>query len=157
MKHTISVLVENRFGVLARVAGLFSARGYNIDSLTVSETQDASVSRMTIVVNAEDERILEQIKKQLNKLIDVITVTDFTKKAYVERELAFIKVLIDPKTLPQLRRIIKRAKADVLVKKDDYLVVEVAADADHVKNLIGELKAFKVLELVRSGRVAVAI
>ncbi|MFB3919104.1 acetolactate synthase small subunit [Candidatus Velamenicoccus archaeovorus] len=157
MKHTISVLVENRFGVLARVAGLFSARGYNIDSLTVSETQDASVSRMTIVVNAEDERILEQIKKQLNKLIDVITVTDFTKKAYVERELAFIKILIDPKTLPQLRRIIKRAKAEVLVKKDDYLVVEVAADADHVRNLIGELKAFKVLELVRSGRVAVAI
>jgi len=157
MKHTISVLVENRFGVLARVAGLFSARGYNIDSLTVSETQDPSVSRMTIVVNAEDERILEQIKKQLNKLIDVITVTDFTKKAYVERELAFIKILIDPKTLPQLRRIIKRAKAEVLIKKDDYLVVEAAADADHVRNLIGELKAFKVLELVRSGRVAVAI
>ena len=79
MKHTISVLVENRFGVLARVAGLFSARGYNIDSLTVNETEDPSVSRMTVVVNAEDEKILEQIKKQLNKLIDVITVIDFTK------------------------------------------------------------------------------
>ena len=157
MKHTIAVLVENRFGVLARVAGLFSARGYNIDSLTVSETQDPSVSRMTIVVNAEDERILEQIKKQLNKLIDVITVTDFTKKAYAERELAFIKVLIDAKTLPQLRRIIKRAKAEILEKKPDYIVVEVAADADHVRNLINELKGFKVLELVRSGRVAVAI
>jgi len=151
------VLVENRFGVLARVAGLFSARGYNIDSLTVSETQDPSVSRMTIVVNAEDERILEQIKKQLNKLIDVITVTDFTKKAYAERELAFIKILIDPKTLPQLRRIIKRAKAEILEKKPDYIVVEVVADADHVRNFINELKGFKVLELVRSGRVAVAI
>jgi len=136
---------------------LFSARGYNIDSLTVSETQDPSVSRMTIVVNAEDERILEQIKKQLNKLIDVITVTDFTKKAYAERELAFIKVLIDAKTLPQLRRIIKRAKAEILEKKPDYIVVEVAADADHVRNFINELKGFKVLELVRSGRVAVAI
>ncbi|MDD2865685.1 MAG: acetolactate synthase small subunit [Candidatus Omnitrophota bacterium] len=157
MKHTIAVLVENRFGVLARVAGLFSARGYNIDSLTVSETQDPSVSRMTIVVNAEDERILEQIKKQLNKLIDVITVTDFTKKAYVERELAFIKILIDAKTLPQLRRIIKRAKAEILEKKPDYIVVEVVADADHVRNFINELKSFKVLELVRSGRVAVAI
>jgi acetolactate synthase-1/3 small subunit len=157
MKHTIAVLVENRFGVLARVAGLFSARGYNIDSLTVSETQDPSVSRMTIVVNAEDERILEQIKKQLNKLIDVITVTDFTKKAYAERELAFIKVLIDAKTLPQLRRIIKRAKAEILEKKPDYIVVEVAADADHVRNFINELKGFKVLELVRSGRVAIAI
>jgi len=139
------------------VAGLFSARGYNIDSLTVSETQDPSVSRMTIVVNAEDERILEQIKKQLNKLIDVITVTDFTKKAYVERELAFIKVLIDAKTLPQLRRVIKRAKAEILEKKPDYVVVEVVADADHVRNFINELKSFKVLELVRSGRVAVAI
>lgn len=157
MKHTIAVLVENRFGVLARVAGLFSARGYNIDSLTVSETQDPSVSRMTIVVNAEDERILEQIKKQLNKLIDVITVTDFTKKAYVERELAFIKILIDAKTLPQLRRVIKRAKAEILEKKPDYVVVEVVADADHVRNFINELKSFKVLELVRSGRVAVAI
>ncbi|MEK7849431.1 MAG: acetolactate synthase small subunit, partial [Candidatus Omnitrophota bacterium] len=89
MKHTISILVENKFGVLARVAGLFSARGYNIYSLTVSETQDPTVSRMTVVVNAEDEKILEQIKKQLNKLIDIITVVDYTKKEYIERELVF--------------------------------------------------------------------
>ena len=157
MKHTIAVLVENRFGVLARVAGLFSARGYNIDSLTVSETQDPTVSRMTIVIDAEDERILEQIKKQLNKLIDVITVTDFTKKSYIERELVFLKIIPDKKTLPQLRRIIKRAGAQVLEKKEEYLVVELAADAGHVRDFISNMKSFKVVELVRSGRVAVAL
>ena len=92
MKHIISVLVENKPGVLARVAGLFSARGYNIASLAVSETLDPEISYMTIVVQAEDEKILEQIKKQLNKLIDVITITDFTKKEHVERELILAKV-----------------------------------------------------------------
>src|SRR3989338_1497094 len=92
MKHTISVVVENKFGVLARIAGLFSARGYNIASLAVSETLDPSVSYMTIVVEAEDEKILEQIKKQLNRLIDVLTVTDFTKKEHVDRELVLVKV-----------------------------------------------------------------
>jgi acetolactate synthase-1/3 small subunit len=92
MRHTISVLVENKFGVLARVAGLFSARGYNISSLAVSETLDPTISYMTIVVDVKDENILDQIKKQLNKLIDVITVTDFTKKEHVERELVLVKV-----------------------------------------------------------------
>ncbi len=92
MRHTISVLVENKFGVLARIASLFSARGYNIASLAVSETLDPVISYMTIVVEAEDEKILEQIKKQLNKLIDVITVTDFTKKEHVDRELILVKV-----------------------------------------------------------------
>ena len=92
MRHTISVLVENKFGVLARIAGLFSARGYNIASLAVSETLDPEISYMTIVVEAKDEKILEQIKKQLNKLIDVISVTDFTKKEHVEKELILAKV-----------------------------------------------------------------
>ncbi|MFA5038237.1 MAG: acetolactate synthase small subunit [Candidatus Omnitrophota bacterium] len=157
MKHTIAVLVENKFGVLARVSGLFSARGYNIDSLTVSETEDSQVSRMTIVVNAQDERILEQIKKQLNKLIDVITVTDFVKKSYFERELIFAKVVIDKKTLPELQKIIKREGAQVLEKKEDYMVIELAQDAEHVRNFIHELKGFKIVELVRSGRVAIAV
>ena len=92
MRHIISVLVENKFGVLARVAGLFSARGYNIASLAVSETLDPSISCMTIVVEAEDEKILEQIKKQLNKLIDIITIADFTKKEHLERELVLVKL-----------------------------------------------------------------
>jgi len=102
MRHTISVTVENKFGVLARVAGLFSARGYNIASLAVSETLDPTVSYMTIVVEAEDEKILEQITKQLNKLIDVITVTDFTKKEHVERELILAKVSYSAKEKAKL-------------------------------------------------------
>jgi len=156
MKHTLSILVENRFGVLARVAGLFSARGYNIDSLAVSETQDSSISRMTVVVNAEDEKILEQIKKQLNKLIDVITVIDFTKKEYIERELVFVKIAVDNKTLPQLGKIVQKAKAAFLEKREDYVIVELVNDQEHIRNFLGELKEFKVVELVRTGRIAIA-
>ncbi len=157
MKHTISVLVENRFGVLARVAGLFSARGYNIDSLTVNETEDPSVSRMTVVVNAEDEKILEQIKKQLNKLIDVITVIDFTKKEYIERELIFVKILADKKSLPKRKKVVQKDQAVLLKKKNDEVLVELVNDQDHIKAFLGELKNFKVLELVKSGRVAISI
>jgi acetolactate synthase-1/3 small subunit len=156
MKHTISILVENKFGVLARVAGLFSARGYNIDSLTVSETQDSTISRMTIVVNAEDERILEQIKKQLNKLIDVITIIDFTKKEYIERELAFIKICVDKESLAKLKKIIEKSKVVLLEKKEDYIIVELVNDQEHIRDFLGELKDFKVMELVRSGRIAIA-
>ena len=91
MKHTISVLVENKFGVLARIATLFAARGFNIDSLAVGETENIDVSRMTIIVNG-DERILDQVEKQLNKLVDVIKVSDFSSSGHVERDLALIKV-----------------------------------------------------------------
>ena len=105
MRHTISVLVENKFGVLARVAGLFSARGYNIASLAVSETLDPEISYMTIVVEAKDEKILEQINKQLNKLIDVITVTDFTKKEHLGRELVLAKINYALKDKPKLEEI----------------------------------------------------
>jgi acetolactate synthase-1/3 small subunit len=156
MKHTISILVENRFGVLARVAGLFSARGYNIDSLAVSETQDPEVSRMTIVVNAEDERILEQIKKQLNKLIDVITVTDFTKKEYIERELVFLKIGFDKKNLLKLKKLIVKRKVQVLEKKIDYLIVELVDDQKKIQDFLAEIKDFKISELVRTGRIAIA-
>jgi acetolactate synthase-1/3 small subunit len=156
MKHTISILVENRFGVLARVAGLFSARGYNIDSLTVSETEDLSVSRMTVVVNAQDERILEQIKKQLHKLIDVITVIDFTKKDYIERELVFIKLVVPKKAQPKLKKVLSKAHATVLTKKDETFIVELVADQDHVRDFLADLKDFKTVELVRSGRTAIA-
>lgn len=105
MRHTISVLVENKFGVLARVAGLFSARGYNIASLAVSETLDPQISYMTIVVEAKDAKVLEQINKQLNKLIDVITVTDFTKKEHLDRELVLVKINYAPKDKPKLAAI----------------------------------------------------
>jgi acetolactate synthase-1/3 small subunit len=156
MKHTLSILVENRFGVLARVAGLFSARGYNIDSLAVSETQDPTVSRMTVVVNAGDEKILEQIKKQLNKLIDVITVTDFTKREYIERELVFLKITVDKKGFPKLRKVLDRAGADLLEKREGYVIAELVADQEHIKDFLGELECYKVQELVRTGRIAIA-
>lgn len=156
MKHTISILVENRFGVLARVAGLFSARGYNIDSLTVSETQDKTISRMTVVVNAEDEKILEQIKKQLNKLIDIITVVDYTKKEYIERELVFIKIAADKKSLPAIKKLVDRAGARILEKKSDFVIVELVDDQERIKNFLAALKDFKVVEVVRSGRIAIA-
>jgi len=166
MKHTISILVENRFGVLARVAGLFSARGYNIDSLTVSETQDKTISRMTVVVNAEDEKILEQIKKQLNKLIDIITVVDYTKKEYIERELVFIKIAVDKKSLPVIKKMVDKAGkigsasglavARILDKKNDSIIVELVDDQERIKNFLAGLKDFKVVEVVRSGRIAIA-
>src|SRR5512143_1173810 len=97
MKHTISLLVENKFGVLARISGLFSARGYNIDSLSVGTTEDPQVSRMTIVVKGDD-RVLEQVEKQLNKLIDVIKVADYKETPHLERDLALIKVSADKST-----------------------------------------------------------
>ena len=155
MKHTISIIVENKFGVLARVAGLFSARGYNIDSLTVSETQDASVSRMTIVVNAQDERILEQIKKQLNKLIDVVTVTDFTKKEYIERELVFVKVAAGKKDAAKLKKLAVKAGGAILGKTGDSVIAEVVGDQEHIRRFIDALKDFQIVELVRSGRTAI--
>lgn len=150
MKHTISVTVENKFGVLARVAGLFSARGYNISSLAVSETQDPGISCMTIVVNAEDEKVLEQIKKQLNKLIDVISVKDFTKKDYIGRELMLIKI----KSQDKLKDIVAKYPAKIIETKKDYLVIEIMGDDGQIKNFINDLSDFEVLELIRTGKIA---
>lgn len=110
MKHTLSVLVENKFGVLARVAGLFSARGFNISSLAVGETQDPSISQMTIVVETPDVRILEQIIKQLHKLIDTISVVDLTKKDFVERELALVKVGYEKAKRRKINALLNRHK-----------------------------------------------
>ncbi|MFH0940959.1 MAG: acetolactate synthase small subunit, partial [Candidatus Omnitrophota bacterium] len=135
------------------------ARGYNIDSLTVSETQDKTISRMTVVVNAEDEKILEQIKKQLNKLIDVITVVDYTKKEYIERELVFIKIAADKKLLPVIKKLTAKAGkagARLLEKKSDFIIVELVDDQEHIRNFLAELEDFKVVEVVRSGRIAIA-
>lgn len=123
MRHTISVLVENKFGVLARIAGLFSARGYNIASLAVSETLDPAVSYMTMVIEAEDEKILEQIKKQLNKLIDVITVTDFTKKEHVDRELVLVKVDYSAKDKAKLEGILDKSRAGFIQRGNNTAII----------------------------------
>ncbi|HOU36250.1 MAG TPA: acetolactate synthase small subunit [Candidatus Omnitrophota bacterium] len=156
MKHTISVLVENKFGVLARVAGLFSARGYNIASLAVSETLDPDVSYMTIVVEAKDAAILEQIKKQLNKLIDVITVTDFTRKDHVERELVLVKVGCTPKNKAKLESIVKKFIGTVIQCKNDTAIIEAVGEQAQIKQLLDNLEPFGVKELVRTGKIAVA-
>jgi acetolactate synthase I/III small subunit len=156
MKHTISVLVENKFGVLARVAGLFSARGYNIASLAVSETLDPQVSYMTIVVDAKDEKILEQIKKQLNKLIDVISVTDFTKKEHLDRELVILKVGCSAKNKAKVQSAVKKCRGVFVGCKNNTAVVEGVGDQEQIKQLLSSLEVFGIKELVRTGRVAIS-
>jgi len=156
MKHTISVLVENKFGVLARVAGLFSARGYNIASLVVGETLDPAISYMTIVVEAEDDKILEQIKKQLNKLIDVISVTDFTKKEHLDRELILMKVGYSKKDKAKLEAAARNRGAKIIQHKDNTAIIEMVGEQDKIKDLLGQLEKFEIKELVRSGRIAIA-
>lgn len=156
MRHTISVLVENKFGVLARVAGLFSARGYNIASLAVSETLDPAVSYMTIVVEAQDEKILEQIEKQLNKLIDVITVTDFTKKEHVDRELILVKIDYSAKEKEKIVHVLNKYVAKLIQHKGDTAIIEAAGDQHQIKEILEDLKPFGIKDLIRTGRIAMA-
>ncbi len=156
MKHTISVLVENKFGVLARISGLFSARGYNISSLAVSETMDPEISCMTIVVDAKDEKVLEQIKKQLNKLIDIITVTDFTNKEHVDRELVLIKVNYNSKEKNKLEAIIDKYVGKIIQAKGDAAIIEAVGDQHQIKQLLDNLSEYGIKELVRTGRIAIS-
>lgn len=156
VRHTISLLVENKFGVLARIAGLFSARGYNIASLAVSETLDPTVSYMTIVVEAKDEKILEQIKKQLNKLIDVIVVTDFTRKEHIDRELILVKVNYSGENKEELETLISKYVAKIIEIKDNMAIIEAVDEQIKIKQLLEALSKFKVKELVRTGRIAIA-
>jgi acetolactate synthase-1/3 small subunit len=156
VRHTISVTVENKPGVLARVAGLFSARGYNIASLAVSETLDPEISYMTMVVEAEDERILEQIKKQLNKLIDVITITDYTKKEHVDRELVLLKVNYSSKDKAKIESILDKYAAKIVSRKADAAIIEAMGDQDQIKQLLSGLQHFGIQEMVRTGKLAIA-
>jgi len=153
-KFVITVLVENKFGVLARIAGLFSARGFNIDSLAVGETEDADISRMTIVVEA-DEKILEQVKKQLNKLIDVIKVQDLTGGEYVDRELLLVKVKSEnTKTREKIVQIAGSTGAEIVDMGKKYLTIEETGDEHKIKALIELLRPYGILESVRGGKIA---
>ena len=156
MKHTIQVLVENKFGVLARISGLFSARGYNIASLAVSETLDPQISYMTIVVEAKDEKVLEQIHKQLNKLIDVITVTDFTKKDHLDRELILAKINLLPKDQVRLEAIFKKFVGKIIHHKAEIAIIEAVGDQQQINELLEELNKFGIKELVRTGKLAIS-
>lgn len=154
-KHTIAVLVENRFGVLSRVAGLFSARGYNIESLSVGETLDPTVSRMTLVVRG-DEFIIEQVIKQLHKLIDVIKVTDLTEEDHVEREMVLVKVNAEPASRAEILRIADIFRAKVVDVTPLTYTLEASGDESKVSAIIELMRPFGIQELVRTGKVAIA-
>lgn len=155
MRHTISLAVENKFGVLSRVSGLFSGRGYNIESISVGATIDPAVSQMTIVTTGDDQ-IIEQITKQLNKLIDVIRVTDMTELDHVEREMILIK--LKPKSEKKLEVIeltnIFRGK--IIDSSDKTFTVEITGDEGKLRAFINLMKPMGIQEVIRTGKVAIA-
>jgi acetolactate synthase I/III small subunit len=154
-KHTIAVMVENKFGVLSRVAGLFSARGYNIESLSVGETLDPTVSRMTLVVRG-DEFVLEQVMKQLHKLIDVIKVTDLTSENHVERELMLLRVNAEVQHRAEILRIADIFRAKVVDVTATTYTLEATGDETKLSAIIELLRPMGIQELVRTGKVAIA-
>src|SRR5271157_2350586 len=155
MRHTISVLVENKFGVLTRVAGLFSGRGYNIDTLNVAPTADTTASRMTIVTRGDDATV-DQIVKQLNKLADVMKVQDFREGEYVDRELVLVKVSVQSKTRAEVMQITDIFRAKIVDVQPKTLTIEVTGDESKVEKFLSLMKAFGIIELTRTGRVALA-
>lgn len=155
MRHTISILVENKFGVLTRVAGLFSGRGYNIDSLNVAPTQEADTSRMTVVTRGDDAT-LEQIVKQLKKLIDVIEVKDFREGEYVDRELVLVKVNVDSKSRAEVMQITDIFRAKIVDVQPKTLTVEITGDESKVEKFLSLMKTFGISDLTRTGKVAMA-
>ncbi len=153
MRHTISVLVENKFGALTRIAGLFSGRGYNIDTLNVAPTQDASASRMTIVTRGDDAT-LEQIVKQLNKLVDVLKVIDFRDGEYVDRELALVKVTVDSKSRAEVMQITDIFRAKIVDVQPKSVTIEITGSEDKVEKFIDLMRTFGIVDLTRTGKVA---
>jgi acetolactate synthase-1/3 small subunit len=153
MRHTISVLVENKFGVLTRVTGLFSGRGYNIDTLNVGPTQEPHLSRMTIVTTG-DEATLEQIVKQLNKLPNVLKVQNFSEGEYVDRELVLVKVGVDSKSRAEVMQITDIFRAKIVDVQPKSLAIEITGNASKVEKFLELMKTFGVLELTRTGQVA---
>ena len=154
-QHIISVLVENRVGVLARVAGLFTGRGFNIESLAVAETEDPTLSRMTIVTGG-DARIIEQVTKQLNKLIDVIKVVDLSREHFVERELMLVKVRAEPEQRAEILRITDIFRGNIIDVSPKAYVIEVTGDADKIRAFLDLVKPIGILEIVRTGPVALS-
>ncbi|MCM8805195.1 MAG: acetolactate synthase small subunit [Candidatus Omnitrophica bacterium] len=154
-QHIISVTVENKSGVLARISGLFSARGYNIDSLAVAETEDPTVSRMSIVVRG-DEKILEQIYKQLNKLIDVIKVQDLTTEEHIERELVLLKVnTASSNARNEIVQLVNIFRAKIVDVSKKCLTIELVGSKSKVDAMIDLMKGFGIREITRTGRIAI--
>ena len=150
MRHVISLLIENESGALSRVSGLFSARGYNIESLTVAPTEDATLSRMTIVTTGSDD-IIEQITKQLNKLIDVVKVVDISEAAHIERELMLIKVRATGKDREEMKRMSEIFRARIINVTDASYVIELTGNQSKLDAFLCAIDAGLILETVRSG------
>jgi len=153
MKHTISVTVENEFGVLARVAGLFSGRGFNIDSLSVAETQDSTVSLITLVTRGDDQ-IIEQIIKQLHKLVNVLKVTDMQEGEYLDRELVLVKVNANEQTKGEILRLVDIFRGKVVDVSPKSYTVEITGDEGKVRAVMELLAPLGIREVVRTGKVA---
>jgi len=153
-KHTLSVLVENHAGVLSRVAGLFSRRGFNIDSLAVGETSNPGISRITIVVNGDDY-IVDQVSKQLNKLVDVIKIKIFKPTEFVGRELVLIKINAPAKTRAEVMQLANIFRANIVDVSTETLTVEISADQEKIRALTALLDQFGILEVVRTGMIAI--
>ena len=153
MRHTLSVLVENKFGVLTRISGLFSGRGYNIDTLNVAPTQDPTTSRMTVVVKGDDT-VLEQITKQLNKLVDVIKVQDFRDGEYVDRELVLVKVGVDTKSRPEVMQICDIFRAKIVDVAHKALTVELTGNESKIGAFLELMESFGIRDITRTGKVA---
>lgn len=153
MQHTLSILVENKPGVLSRVAGLFSGRGFNIESLSVAETLDTTLSQMTIVTRGNDQ-IIEQITKQLNKLINIVKVVDFVNGDFVNREMALVKVSVNDTNRSELLNIVDIFRGKVVDVSPDAYVVEVTGDESKINAIITLFKPMGIKEVARTGKVA---
>ena len=155
MRHTISLLVENKFGVLSRVSGLFSGRGYNIESISVGETIDPAIAQMTIVTTGDDQ-IIEQITKQLNNLIDTIRVTDMTELNHVEREMILLKVKPRAEKKLEVIELANIFRGKVIDSSEKTLTIEITGDENKLRAFINLMKPMGIQELVRTGKVAIA-
>ena len=155
MRHTISILVENEFGVLSRVVGLFSGRGFNIESLCVAETEDRGISRITIVTEG-NKQIVEQILKQLNKLIPVLKVSDFTGQDTVDRELVLVRVKVDNDSKPEVMRLIDIFRAKIVDAAPRSYTIEMTGGEKKVEAFMQLLRPFGIKDIVRTGKIAIA-
>lgn len=155
MLHIINILVDNNFGVLARISGLFSARGYNIESLCVGITEDPTTSRMTVVVRGDD-KIVDQIVHQLNKMVEVIDVSNLTEDDHVERELVLAKLNSDPERRTQLLEVVDIFRAKIVDVSPEALIIEATGSIDKIKAFIDMIRPYGIKELARTGRIALA-
>jgi acetolactate synthase-1/3 small subunit len=155
MRHTLSVLVENKFGVLTRIAGMFSGRGFNIDTLNVGPTLDPSTSRMTIVVRGDDS-VLDQVTKQLRKLVDVIELQDFHEDQSVDRELVLLRVSVNPQSRAEVMQLCDIFRAKIIDVQRNNLSIEVTGDESKISKFIFLMEPFGISDLTRTGKIALA-